>query len=73
MEKQSLLTEKLCVLLQIRQSLLSSTYVVGAGGRTRVVLRECDVDGKSNEIIKIPELLRMLEIKAAIVGTDAMG
>lgn len=39
----------------------------------RIVLGECDVDGKSNEIVKIPELLRMLEIKGAIVTIDAMG
>ena len=39
----------------------------------RVVLGECDVDGKNNEITKIPELLQLLEIKGAIVTIDAMG
>ena len=39
----------------------------------RVVLGECDVDGKNNEITKIPELLQLLEIKGAIITIDAMG
>lgn len=39
----------------------------------RVVLGECDVDGKNNEITKIPELLQLLEIKGTIVTIDAMG
>lgn len=39
----------------------------------RVVLGECDVDEKNNEITKIPELLHVLEIKGAIVTIDAMG
>ena len=31
------------------------------------------VDGKSNEITAIPELLDMLDLKGAIVSIDAMG
>jgi predicted transposase YbfD/YdcC len=31
------------------------------------------VDQKSNEIIAIPELLRKLELKGAIITMDAMG
>lgn len=40
---------------------------------SRLVLGECDVDKKENEITKIPYLLNMLEIKGAIVTIDAMG
>lgn len=39
----------------------------------RVVLGECDVDGKSNKIVKISDLLRMLELERAIVTIDAVG
>lgn len=37
------------------------------------VLGQCAVKDKENEISKIPELLRMLELKGAIVTIDAMG
>ena len=37
------------------------------------VLGQCAVENKENEISKIPELLRMLELKGAIVTIDAMG
>lgn len=40
---------------------------------SRLVLGECDVDKKENEITRIPYLLKMLEIKGAIVTIDAMG
>ena len=40
---------------------------------SNLVLGQCSVPGKTNEITKIPELLRMLEIKGAIVTIDAMG
>ncbi len=36
-------------------------------------LAQVAVDVKSNEIIAIPELLRLLEIKGALVSIDAMG
>ena len=38
-----------------------------------LVLGQMAVQGKENEITKIPELLRMLELKGAIVTLDAMG
>jgi predicted transposase YbfD/YdcC len=39
----------------------------------RLVLSQQAVDGKSNEITAIPELLKMLDVKKAIVTIDAMG
>jgi predicted transposase YbfD/YdcC len=36
-------------------------------------LGQVAVDVKANEIVAIPELLRLLEIKGALVGIDAMG
>jgi predicted transposase YbfD/YdcC len=38
-----------------------------------IVLGQREVDGKSNEIIAIPELLDLLHIKGCIITTDAMG
>ncbi|MFV0475860.1 MAG: ISAs1 family transposase [Pikeienuella sp.] len=38
-----------------------------------LVLAQCAVDGKSNEITAIPELLDLLALKGAIVTIDAMG
>ena len=46
-----------------------SAYATEAG----LVLAQCAVDGKSNEITAIPELLDMLNLKGAIVSIDAMG
>lgn len=40
---------------------------------SNLVLGQCAVPGKNNEITKIPELLEMLEIKGAIVTIDAIG
>jgi len=40
---------------------------------SNLVLGECAVSGKENEITKIPELLEMLELKGAIVTIDAIG
>jgi predicted transposase YbfD/YdcC len=37
------------------------------------VLGQRKVDGKTNEITAIPELLEMLEIKGSIITIDAMG
>lgn len=41
--------------------------------RNRLVVGQQAVDGKSNEITAIPELLRLLDLKGAIVTLDAMG
>lgn len=46
-----------------------SAYATEAG----LVLAQRAVDGKSNEIMAIPELLDMLNLKGAIVTIDAMG
>src|SRR5271166_3652489 len=48
---------------------LVSAYATEAG----VVLAQRAVDGKSNEITAIPELLDMLNLEGAIVSIDAMG
>src|SRR5271157_5266119 len=48
---------------------LVSAYATEAG----LVLAQQAVDGKSNEITAIPELLDMLSLKGAIVSIDAMG
>jgi len=37
------------------------------------VLGQRKVDGKSNEITAIPELLEMVDIKGSIVTIDALG
>jgi len=39
----------------------------------RLVLGQCKVNEKSNEITAIPRLLRLLEVKNCIVTIDAMG
>ena len=41
--------------------------------RNRVVLGQVKVGDKSNEIVAIPELLRLLEVKGALVTIDAIG
>lgn len=41
--------------------------------QTRWVLAQCAVDGKSNEIKAIPDLLGMLDMTGATVTIDAMG
>jgi predicted transposase YbfD/YdcC len=48
---------------------LVSAYATEAG----LVLAQQAVDGKSNEITAIPDLLDMLNLKGAIVSIDAMG
>src|SRR5579863_6289106 len=48
---------------------LVSAYATQAG----LVLGQRAVDGKSNEITAIPDLLDMLNIEGAIVSIDAMG
>ena len=39
----------------------------------RLVLGQCKLANKSNEITAIPELLRLLELHVAVVTIDAMG
>ena len=39
----------------------------------RLVLGQCQVDEKSNEITAIPELIKVLDIAGCIVKIDAMG
>jgi predicted transposase YbfD/YdcC len=39
----------------------------------QMVLAQMKVDGKSNEITAIPELLAVLDLKGAVVSIDAMG
>lgn len=46
-----------------------SAYACEAG----LVIGQCAVDGKTNEITAIPELLDMLAVKGAIISIDAMG
>lgn len=51
-----------------------ATHVINAWSSTnQVVLAQMKVDGKSNEITAIPELLALLDIKGAVVSIDAMG
>ena len=52
----------------------SPIHIVSAwSNQNSLVLGQRKVDGKSNEITAIPELLEMLEIKGCIVTIDAMG
>lgn len=57
-----------------RHSARSALHLVSAWSvENRLVLGQQAVDDKSNEITAIPELLRLLELKGAIVTIDAMG
>jgi predicted transposase YbfD/YdcC len=52
----------------------SIPYIVSAWAtRSGLALGQVKVDEKSNEITAVPELLRVLELKGAIVTLDAMG
>jgi predicted transposase YbfD/YdcC len=52
----------------------SIPYIVSAwASDTGLVLGQVKVDEKSNEITAVPELLRVLRLKGAIVTLDAMG
>lgn len=42
-------------------------------GHSRIILAQHAVNGKENEITAVPELLRMIELKGALVSMDAMG
>jgi predicted transposase YbfD/YdcC len=56
------------------QSGKKPTHVINAwSSMNQVVLAQLKVDGKSNEITAIPELLALLDLKGAIVSIDAMG
>ncbi len=51
-----------------------SLHIVNAyAGELKLALGQRTVDGKTNEITAIPELLDMLMLKGCIVTTDAMG
>ncbi len=57
-----------------RRSVKSALHVVSAWSvENHLMLGQQSVDSKSNEITAIPELLRVLEIKGAIISIDAMG
>jgi predicted transposase YbfD/YdcC len=57
-----------------KKKLEGPIHVVSAfAARQRLVLGQVKVGEKSNEIVAIPKLLRMLEIEGAIVTIDAMG
>ncbi|MCL2282307.1 MAG: ISAs1 family transposase [Fibromonadales bacterium] len=52
----------------------SIVHMVSAwASENNVVLGQVKVDGKSNEITAIPELLKLLALKGCIVTIDAMG
>jgi predicted transposase YbfD/YdcC len=52
----------------------STIHMVSAfAEQTRLILGQQKVDKKSNEIIAIPKLLDLLDLKGAIVTLDAMG
>jgi predicted transposase YbfD/YdcC len=57
-----------------RTTMKSALHAVCAWSvANRIVLGQQSVDEKSNEITAIPELLKLLELKGAIVTIDAMG
>jgi predicted transposase YbfD/YdcC len=57
-----------------RASGKGALHVVSAwASENRLVLGQQAVDGKSNEITAIPELVKSLDLKGAIVSIDAMG
>ena len=57
-----------------KKDLKGPIHIVSAfAARQRLVLGQVKVAEKSNEIVAIPKLLRMLEIEKAVVTIDAMG
>jgi predicted transposase YbfD/YdcC len=55
-------------------STLAPLHVVSAwASQAKLSLGEVAVEGKSNEIKAIPELLKLLDLKGALVTIDAMG
>jgi len=57
-----------------RQSQLKALHTVSAwSSEHRLVLAQQKVEGKSNEITAVPLLLKLLNLKGAVVTLDAMG
>lgn len=57
-----------------RRKGVGAIHLVSAWARSnRLTLGQVKVEGKSNEITAIPELLRLLHLKGCIVTIDAMG
>ena len=57
-----------------RESSLKALHTVSAwASEHHLMLAQCRVESKSNEITAIPELLALLDIKGAIITLDAMG
>jgi predicted transposase YbfD/YdcC len=57
-----------------RAAAKSALHLVSAWSvENHLVLAQQAVDGKSNEITAIPQLLKLLELKGAVVTIDAMG
>ena len=57
-----------------RESSLKALHTVSAwASEHHLVLAQHRVDGKSNEITAIPELLKLLDLGGAIITLDAMG
>lgn len=57
-----------------RKGMKSALHLVCAWCvENHVVMGQQAVDGKSNEITAIPELLKLLELKGALITIDAMG
>src|SRR5207245_7217660 len=55
-------------------SKLGPLHLVSAWAtQAKLTLGEVAVDGKSNEITAIPQLLELLDLKGALVTIDAMG
>jgi predicted transposase YbfD/YdcC len=53
---------------------LSALHLVNAWStKAKLCLGQVAVDAKSNEITALPELLKMLDLKGALVSIDAMG
>jgi predicted transposase YbfD/YdcC len=50
------------------------THLVSAFvGSNQMVFGQCQVEGKSNEIVAIPKLLELIDVKGATVTIDAIG
>lgn len=57
-----------------REDRLATLHMINAFAcENKLVLGQLSTDCKSNEITAIPELLRLLDIKGALVSIDAMG
>lgn len=57
-----------------RKDRLSTIHMISAyAAANKLVLGQLKTDSKSNEISAIPELLRLLDLRGALVSIDAMG